>query len=266
MNGLVKKILVSLNIYLPLRFSFLYKTYIKVFRRDIIDAEKKEVDFYRSFLNKCDLIFDIGAYDGHKTVAFLHFADKVICCEPDSFNFSILNARFKNSNKVIIKQVAVSNTNGFENFNVHQKGSAFNTLSEKWKNILKKNGYGLYNEQFNFPNSAVAKVPTITIDKLIAEYGIPDFIKIDIEGYEKNALQGLSKKIKCVSFEANLPAFFNETVECIELLNSIDSHALFNYSVDEDLQLSAFIPYDEFLKLFFSVKVLSCEIICKMKE
>jgi FkbM family methyltransferase len=266
MTGSVKKILVSLNIYPSIRYSFLHRIYIKLFRRNIIEAEKKEIAFYKSFLDKCDLIFDIGSYDGHKTVAFLHFANKIICCEPDSFNFSILLSRFKKSNKVIIKQVAVSNVNGFENYHVHQKGSAFNTLSEKWKDILKKNGRELFKEEFNFSNSAATKVPTITIDKLIAEYGVPDFIKIDIEGYEKKALQGLSKKIKCLSFEANLPEFLDETVECIELLNNIDPHALFNYAVEECLQLSAFISHDEFLKLFFPVNAMSCEIICKMEK
>ena len=67
MKNSVKKILLRFNIYLPVRYSFLYRIYLKLFRKDIVDAEKKEVAFYRSFLNNCDLIFDIGAYDGHKT-------------------------------------------------------------------------------------------------------------------------------------------------------------------------------------------------------
>jgi FkbM family methyltransferase len=265
MKNFVKKILVRLNIYLPLRYSFLFRIYIKLFRRDIIAEEKKEIAFYRSFLNKCDLIFDIGAYDGHKTAAFLHFANKIICCEPDPLNYAILSARFKNSKKVIIKQVAVSDSNGFEKFHIHQKGSAFNTLSEKWKEILKKDGKKMYNEQFYFSDSVITKVATITLDELINEYGTPDLIKVDIEGYEKNALQGLSKKIKCLSFEANLPEFFNETVDCIELLNNTDPKALFNYSVDEHLQLTSFIPRNEFLNIFSASSATSCEIISKME-
>ncbi|HSZ87705.1 MAG TPA: FkbM family methyltransferase [Puia sp.] len=264
MKNLVKKILVHLNIYLPVKYSVFYRIYVTLFRKDIIAAEKKEVAFYKSFLDKCDLILDIGAYDGHKTSAFLHFAKKMICCEPDSFNYSILRTRFRFNNKVIVKQVALSNTNGFENFNIHQTGSAFNTLSEKWKEILKKDGSKIYGEQFTFPDSAITKVPTITLNELIAEYGTPDFIKIDVEGYEKKVLQGLSKKIKCLSFEANLPEFFNETAECIGLLNNVDQHALFNYSIDEHLQLSAFIPGNDLLNIFSSDTKMSCEIICKM--
>jgi FkbM family methyltransferase len=37
------------------------------------------------------------------------------------------------------------------------------------------------------------EVPMRTLDELIREYGVPDFCKIDVEGYEFGVIQGLSR-------------------------------------------------------------------------
>lgn len=37
------------------------------------------------------------------------------------------------------------------------------------------------------------RVPTITLDTLIAKYGVPDLVKLDVEGAEMRALQGAAK-------------------------------------------------------------------------
>ena len=45
------------------------------------------------------------------------------------------------------------------------------------------------------------KVRTITLDEMVEKYGTPDMIKIDVEGYEYEVLQGLSAKQKKICFE-----------------------------------------------------------------
>ena len=44
-------------------------------------------------------------------------------------------------------------------------------------------------------------VEVTTLDALIAAYGEPAFVKLDIEGGEAAALQGLSVPVKGLSFE-----------------------------------------------------------------
>jgi hypothetical protein len=45
------------------------------------------------------------------------------------------------------------------------------------------------------------KIQSITIDSMLERYGIPDLIKIDVEGYEYNVLSGLTQKVNDICFE-----------------------------------------------------------------
>ncbi len=70
-------------------------------------------------------------------------------------------------------------------------------------------------------------VDVTTLDDLISRYGRPAFIKMDVEGYEYEALKGLSRPVKSLCFEFT-PEFIDSTRRCIDHLAGIGS-ARFNY-------------------------------------
>jgi hypothetical protein len=65
--------------------------------------------------------------------------------------------------------------------------------------------------------------------------GTPTFCKIDIEGYEEEALRGLSHRIATISIEFT-PEYLDSTERVLLRLEEI-SHYEFNYSLGESLEL-----------------------------
>jgi hypothetical protein len=77
------------------------------------------------------------------------------------------------------------------------------------------------------------KVPLTTLDALIAEFGSPQFIKIDAEGYEQAVLSGLSKLPRYLSFEYH-NEFVSAAIACVRE-NSFSPAAQFNVTLGNPL-------------------------------
>ena len=264
MKSFLKKNLNRLGLYYSLKYSFIFELYIALFKRDELAKRKKEVEFYKSFLEPCSLIFDIGAYDGHKTEAFLTIAKKVVSCEPDPGSFKILQTRFRNRReKVFLENKAVAEVQGEKRFLIHHPGSAFNTLSEEWKDTLEKDNIEKWNEKIKFTEEKI--VQSVTLDSLIEKYGVPQFIKIDVEGYEENVLKGLSQPVPYLSFEGLLPDGLTELRNCINRTEELYNSAEYNIAADEKLLLPAFVLKNELFAWLEKNPVMHLEIVVKMK-
>lgn len=161
--------LVKAKIYEYIKYSNFFKLYTSLYKPEVKKNYEGEVAFYRSFLSKCKLIFDIGANDGHKTEAFLKIAEKVLSCEPDHVNFKTLCIRFRNKRtRVILENKAVAASSGTKSMYLHHPGSAFNTLNEKFKQITEADNLKKWNEKISYDNTI--PVETTTLDKLIDKY------------------------------------------------------------------------------------------------
>ena len=78
------------------------------------------------------------------------------------------------------------------------------------------------------------EVEVTTLDTLIAAHGEPAFCKIDVEGFEVEALTGLSWPIKALSFEY-LPAAHDQALAALERLSALGDYE-FNYSPIETMR------------------------------
>lgn len=96
-------------------------------------------------------------------------------------------------------------------------------------------------------------VEVVTLDDLINKYGLPKFIKIDVEGFEKEVLKGLSHRPKMLSFEYS-PEMTDQVLDCLQECRRL-SFTLFNTSFLESMALS-FDKWRDENKIFILVNAL----------
>lgn len=124
------------------------------------------------------LIFDIGANRGRTAEIFLNHAEKVISFEPNPGLVNYLKHRLPNP-KLHVDNRAISHEKGIQEFKLANVDT-ISTLSTDWVENSRFTG------EYSWDNSIM--VETLTLSNAIAEYGVPDYIKIDTEGYEYEIL------------------------------------------------------------------------------
>jgi FkbM family methyltransferase len=246
--------------------SYAYDVYWTFANRRLLDERDKEVEFYRKTLRglrKGSIIFDIGANQGYKTDIFLRLGAKVVAVDPDETNQDVLRQRFLNyrltRKAVRIEGKAVSNVVTLKTMWIEAPGSGKNTLNRKWVETLRKD-----QERFGQPFHFACKrqVETTTLENLMASYGVPFFIKIDVEGHELSVLRSMNRPVPYLSFEVNLPEFRVEGLQCIDILNKIFADGEFNYSPDcrLGLMVDRWLPSREFAEVLEGCKDPSIEV------
>ncbi|MET0394281.1 MAG: FkbM family methyltransferase, partial [Chitinophagaceae bacterium] len=123
--------------------------------------------------------------------------------------------------------------------------STISSLSEEWIESVRHSRFS--GHEWN--NTETIRINTL--DNLIAEYGLPFFCKIDVEGYELQVLKGLSQPIPIMSLEYTVPEQTSRLAECIDTCYRLDPGYEYNYTVGEQLsfQLASFVTYETFARL-----------------
>jgi FkbM family methyltransferase len=263
------------GVHQRLRASFLYDVYWGVADKRLVEDRRRELVFYRELLDglrQDELVFDIGANNGTKTDIFLRLGARVIAVEPDELNQKILREKF---HKLRLKQKpvhiigkAVSDKIATETMLVDGPGSALNTLSRKWAESLQKDKSRFAHTQDKCDFSEHRIVETTTLDQLIATFGEPFYLKIDVEGHEISALRGLHRRVRFLSFEVNLPEFRLEGLECIKLLGRLEADGKFNYTADcrQGLALAEWIDAATFLPTLERCSESAVEVFWKTRK
>ncbi|MCP4001326.1 MAG: FkbM family methyltransferase [Gammaproteobacteria bacterium] len=186
------------------------------------------LDFYSQFISAGDLVFDIGANVGNRTKIFLKMKNKVLAVEPQDDCLEILHRFYgKNSDLTILDNVVGPNEGEAEL--MISDANTLSTLSQDWIQDVKNSGR-FADYSWNGSKTTGMK----TLDQLISKYGIPAFIKIDIEGFEYEALKGLTQPVNNISIEFT-PECLKTTINCIDHLESLAQGA-YNLSLDESMQ------------------------------
>jgi len=205
--------MLGLEVYL--KYSPIMQPFWRWKHQERFNAIERAKAFYSRLLqgNKLNCIFDVGANVGDKTCVFKEFANLVVCVEPDPLSAQALRLRYGKG--VVVEQVAVGEQEG--NLVLYQKRglSTMNTLDKELSNH--------WGENVRAINVAIT-----TLDQLIQKHGTPDFMKLDVEGFELQVFNGLNTAIPPCCFEAFVPMFYKQTVQIINRLATDASGEFFN--------------------------------------
>lgn len=169
------------------------------------------------------LFFDIGSNIGKWSLENINNCEKIISVEasPSTFENLVKNC---NKEKIITLNYAVCNNNGQDIVFYQASSHELSTINKEWLTSSQS-------RFFNVPYTEI-KCKTITIDELIEKYGIPDLIKIDVEGGEYECISSLTKKVNLICFE-----WASETntitFNCIDYLSTLGFEKFYIQYQDE---------------------------------
>jgi FkbM family methyltransferase len=231
------------GVYRWFRCSPAYLWYARVFRPAHAAAVAADRAFFQALFARHGVrtVFDIGANVGDKAAVFRALAPRVVCVEADPDTAEHLRFRFRSRPGVVVEAVAVGDRPGQATLR-RKHHSGFNTLSEKWATVMDAQA---------LPTQAVVPVPVTTLDALTHTHGRPDYIKIDVEGYELPVVSGLAAPVPVLSFECNLPTFREETDRILDHLLALAADTRFNARVGDSPAwlLPAPVAVDEFRRV-----------------
>lgn len=187
------------------KFRSLRKVYRALLGNEGRERRGKLARFYSQFIRPNDVVFDIGANIGVYSEVFQSVGARVIAVEPNP-EVAEQIAWTTSRERVTIVNAAVGGTAGKCKLFVNEV-TVISSVSADW--VEREQGGKWVKE---------IEVDMVAIDDLVAKYGMPRFIKLDVEGFEVTALSGMTEQPEYLSFE-----FHRETLDkdeaCFEKLS-----------------------------------------------
>jgi FkbM family methyltransferase len=191
-------------------------TYNRLFRADVYEGRQRLARLFSEFVSTGDLVFDVGANRGEYAQIFEQLGAQVVAIEPNGELLADLAAR---APKAVIVRAALAAVPGVGELFVGA-GDGDSTLSTRYARLLREEH-----------ELTAVPVRVTTMDDLAAEYGEPDFVKIDVEGHEPEVLAGMSFEPAALSFEFH-GALLDELDSCLHRLRGYEFRVSVGNSYD----------------------------------
>lgn len=161
-----------------------------------------------------DLIFDVGAHHGFYAAYMARRAARVLAIEPNPHNVMILqkNISLNGLHNVIVRRAAV--------------GDAVGKIS-----LLRDSDQGGISFSSTGTSPAI-EVELLPLDELAKEYGFPQLLKIDVEGFEASVLRGASEIMRrrpkiAIEMHVDWVARYGSSVKEVVDLLQLESYRVF---------------------------------------
>ena len=192
--GSKKYQIVSDDDYLPQMRSGLKASFVNLIKTLIKrnDFEPKMVKLFQTLIKKEDIAIDVGANIGCTSILFGELAEQVISFEPSPTTFNLLQKNIKKSG---LQNITLLN---------YALGSNHSASEITYAKSNRSGGF-ISNKTTISTGHITEKIKIDKLDDIINDLNIVkldreecrgvDFIKIDVEGFEKEVIEGARKTI-----------------------------------------------------------------------
>ena len=223
MIQLIKYILKKFNFLDLLRNNKTYINLAYLYNPSLRQNLRLEVGFYKPFIPKDALCFDIGANVGGKVFVFNKLGARIVAVEPNEDAFNIMSLRYGKLKNVKLLKIGIGEKNEIKTFYKAVRSTLSTFSVEDYNSTLNDRRFFEKEE-----TTIKQEVEISTLDNLMQKYGNPHYCKIATVGYELEIIKGLSSSIPFLSITCNLPYHIEKTKECVNLIGKLGDYE-YNY-------------------------------------